>query len=74
MSKAVRLTQPMEFIVPSSIDVPFSSASDYAIDTPMGFRRQRYWFLSFVMTPFKDIDERANDHTSPRQPGTARGR
>ncbi len=60
--------------MPSSIDVPLGNAGDYVMDAPMGFRRQRYWFLSFVMTPFKDMDQRALDQTTPRQPKKSRGR
>ena len=42
-----------------SIDVTRHGAADHAADAPMAFRRERYWFLSFMMTPFKDIDDRA---------------
>jgi hypothetical protein len=62
----------MEFSVPYLIDVPRGSASEYNI--PMGFRRQPYWFLSFVMTPFKDIDDRAADEPSQRTRARRRGR
>jgi hypothetical protein len=58
--------------MPSSIDVPLSSAADY--DAPMAFRRERYWFLSFMMTPFKDIDNRATEPAAPRQAGERHGR
>ncbi len=51
--------------MPSSIDVPRNSASEYNV--PMAFRRERYWFLSFVMTPFKDIEPRTLDDRMPRQ-------
>jgi len=57
--------------VPSSTDVLRSSASDYNV--PMSFRRQRYWFLSFVMTPFKDVEPRTVDDRPGRQ-RTRRGR
>jgi hypothetical protein len=56
--------------MPSSIDVTLSSAADY--DAPMAFRRERYWFLSFMMTPFKDLDNRATEQAAPRQPGKRR--
>jgi hypothetical protein len=52
--------------VPPSIDVPLNSASDYA-NAPMGFRRQPYWFLSFVMTPFKDVEPRTVEDTNSRR-------
>jgi hypothetical protein len=55
----------MESRVPSLIDVPRSSAAEY--NAPMAFRRQPYWFLSFVMTPFKDIEPRTQDNPTPRQ-------
>jgi hypothetical protein len=64
----------MESLVPSSIDVPLSSAGAYAMNVPMAFRRERYWFLSFLMTPFKDMDQRAIEQSAPRQPGNTRGR
>ena len=57
--------------MPSSIDVPLNNAADY--DAPMAFRRERYWFLSFMMTPFKDIDNRATEQPA-REPGTPRRR
>jgi hypothetical protein len=60
--------------MPSSIDVPLSNAADYAVDSPMAFRRERYWFLSFMMTPFKDLDNRATEPAAPRQPGKRRSR
>jgi hypothetical protein len=56
--------------MPSSIDVPLNNA-DY--DAPMAFRRERYWFLSFMMTPFKDIDNRATEEPA-REPGNRRRR
>jgi hypothetical protein len=65
ISKALWFTQAMEPSVPSSIDVPRNSVSEY--DVPMAFRRERYWFLSFVMTPFKDIEPRTVDNPSPRR-------
>jgi len=58
--------------VPSSIDFPLSSAADYGHDAPMAFRRERFWFISFVMTPFKDIDQRAVEKAAPRRPGQRR--
>ena len=60
--------------MPSSIDIPLNGAADYAIDSPMSFRRQRFWFLNFVMTPFKDVDARAVEDTAPRKPAKRRGR
>ena len=53
--------------MPSSIDVPTNT--DY--DAPMAFRRERYWFLSFMMTPFKDLDNRATEDPN-REPGKGR--
>jgi hypothetical protein len=55
--------------MPSSIDVPLNTA-DY--DAPMAFRRERYWFLSFMTTPFKDIDNRATEQPDARPPGKRR--
>ena len=57
--------------MPSSIDVPLNNA-DY--DAPMAFRRERYWFLSFMMTPFKDLDNRATEQWSDHKPGKQRRR
>ncbi|MGE5269267.1 MAG: hypothetical protein ACM3JG_06285 [Thiohalocapsa sp.] len=57
--------------MPSSIDLPLSSAGEY--NAPMAFRRQRYWFLSFVMTPFKDVEPRTVDDRAARGIGK-RGR
>ena len=51
--------------MPSSIDVSRGSAGGY--DVPMAFRRQPYWFLNFVMTPFKDIEPRTVEYTSVRK-------
>jgi hypothetical protein len=62
----------MESIVPSSLDLP--QASPYDMHAPMGFRRQRYWFLSFVMTPFRDIEPRTQDNPTRRQLVKGRGR
>ena len=59
--------------MPSSIDVSRGSAGEYAMNAPMAFRRQPYWFLSFLMMPFKDIDQRAVEQPAP-QPGGQRGR
>jgi hypothetical protein len=61
----------MEPSVPSSTDVLRRSASEY--NAPLSFRRERYWFLSFVMTPFKDIEPRTVDDRPSRQ-GARRGR
>ena len=58
--------------MPSSIDVPLNSSADY--DAPMGFRRERYWFLSFMTTPFKDIDIRATEQPASSEPGKRRRR
>lgn len=57
--------------MPSSIDVPLNNNTDY--DAPMAFRRERFWFLSFMMTPFKDIDNRAMEEPA-REPGKRRRR
>ncbi|HEX3862565.1 MAG TPA: hypothetical protein VHY35_12800 [Stellaceae bacterium] len=54
--------------MPSSIDTPMNSTIDHAMNTPMGFRRERFWFLNFVMTPFKDVDKRATEDTTERKP------
>ncbi len=54
--------------MPSSIDIPFDRAADVAFDAPMAFRRERFWFISFVMTPFKDIDQRAVEDAPPPRP------
>ncbi len=58
--------------MPSSIDMPFGEAADYAADPavhgPLSFRRRRFWFIEFVMTPFKDTDARAIEDTAPRKP------
>ena len=43
--------------MPPSNNILLNNANDY--NAPMAFRRERYWFLSFMMTPFKDIDNRA---------------
>ena len=64
----------MESAVPSSIDVPLSNPAQYIDDAPMAFRRERFWFISFVMTPFKDIDLRAVEEAEPRRPGKRRRR
>jgi hypothetical protein len=60
--------------VPSSIDIPFDRAADHAPDAPCAFRRERFWFISFVMTPFKDIDQRAVEQAEPRRPVRRRRR
>jgi hypothetical protein len=64
----------MECSVPSSIDLPYGNGADYDMEAPMAFRRERNWFLSFVMTPFKDIDVRAVEEPAPRQPRRRRDR
>jgi hypothetical protein len=38
----------------------------------MAFRRERYWFLSFMMTPFKDIDNRATEQPAANNRGKRR--
>ncbi len=55
----------MEPRVPSSTNLLRNSAGEYT--APMSFRRERYWFLSFVMTPFKDIEPRTVDDRPSRQ-------
>ena len=57
--------------MPTSIDVSRGSAGEY--DAPMAFRRQPYWFLNFVMTPFKDIEPRTVEYT-PMRRAAKRGR
>lgn len=54
--------------MPSPIDLPLGNAADYDVEAPLAFRRERHWFLSFMMTPFKDIDRRAVEDAEPRQP------
>ena len=60
--------------MPSSIDVPLNNGANHAADAPLAFRRERYWFLSFLMTPFKDIEPRAAEQPAPGQAGERRGR
>ena len=55
--------------MPSSNNVSLNNAADY--NAPMAFRRERYWFLSFMMTPFKDLDNRATEDPN-REPGKGR--
>jgi hypothetical protein len=62
----------MESIVPSSINIPPNSATEYATEGAMSFRRHRFWFISFVMKPFKDIDQRTMDQPPPRRPANRR--
>jgi len=50
--------------MPSSIDVPFG-VTEYDMDEPLGFRRQPFWFLTFLMTPFKDVEPRTVEDTRP---------
>ncbi len=64
----------METAMPASIDMPLGRAADHATNAPMAFRRERYWVLSFVMAPFKDIDGRAVPDPTPRRPDRRRGR
>lgn len=59
--------------MPSSVDVQINPAADYATDAPMAFRRQTNWFVSFLMMPFRDIDQRAVLEPS-HQPRNGRGR
>ena len=56
--------------MPSSNNNPLNNANDY--DAPMAFRRERYWFLSFMMTPFKDIDNRAAEQPAANNRGKRR--
>jgi hypothetical protein len=37
------------------------------INSQLGFRQERNWFLSFVMAPFKDIDQRATEEFLKRR-------
>ncbi len=63
----------MESGVPSSIDIPLGDVTGYDKEAPLAFRRERYWFLSFMMAPFKDIDMRAvADTEPPRRPKRGR--
>jgi hypothetical protein len=64
----------MECSMPSSIDIPLGPVTDYSAHAPMAFRRQRLWFLSFVMAPFQDLDSRAIEDTTPRGSAPKRGR
>jgi hypothetical protein len=64
----------MDAAMPFSIDLPPDRAADHAADAPMAFRRERYWFLSFMMMPFKDIDGRAVEEAPPRKTAGARRR
>jgi hypothetical protein len=57
--------------MPSSNNIALNNAADY--NAPMAFRRERFWFLSFMMTPFKDIDNRATEEPG-REPGNGRRR
>jgi hypothetical protein len=43
-----------------------NTASEH--NAPSSFRRERYWFYNFVMTPFRDVDQRTNEDAIPRQP------
>jgi len=55
--------------MPPSNNLSLHNATDY--NAPMAFRRERYWFLSFMMTPFKDLDNRATEDPN-REPGKGR--
>jgi hypothetical protein len=55
--------------MPPSNNASLNNAADY--NAPMAFRRERFWFLSFMMTPFKDIDNRAMEEPG-REPGKGR--
>ena len=57
--------------MPSLNNNSSNNVNDY--NAPMAFRRERYWFLSFMMTPFKDIDNRAMEEPG-REPGNLRRR
>ena len=54
--------------MPSSIDMPMNNSDEHAMKALMSFRRERYWFLNFIMTPFKDIDHRTVPESAPRLP------
>ena len=60
--------------MPSSIDLLLGDDAEYAMEAPLAFRRERNWFLSFVMTPFQDIDNRAVADPTRSQPRKRRGR
>lgn len=60
--------------MPSSIDIPLSGAAEDAAEAPMAFRRERYWFLSFLMTPFRDIDNRVAEDAASVRPAKRRSR
>ena len=60
--------------MPSAADIPPKGTPEYATESPMAFRRKRFWFLSFLMTPFRDIDNRIMDQPTPREPGKRRVR
>jgi hypothetical protein len=60
--------------MPSSIDISLGPVSDYAAEAPMAFRRKRLWFLSFVMAPFQDLDNRAIEDAAPGRSAPKRGR
>jgi hypothetical protein len=51
----------VEAALPASIDIPLDRVANYDMETPLAFRRERNWLVSFVMGPFKDIDVRATD-------------
>ena len=55
----------------ASTNTPMMNA-EQGLDAPMGFRRERNWFLSFVMAPFKDVDQRATDEYLARNRPAAR--
>ena len=58
-----RITHPLETDMPSTIDMSRGHSTLY-VDGAASFRRERNWFLSFLMTPFKDMDQRAIDQAA----------
>jgi hypothetical protein len=59
--------------MPSSTNLAFNNNADFDNNAPMAFRRERFWFISFVMTPFRDIDQRAVVQPLPNQSNNRRG-
>jgi len=52
--------------VAASTNAPLTS-TEQTLNAPMAFRRERNWFLSFVMAPFKDVDQRATEEYLARR-------
>ena len=50
----------------ASTNAPLTS-TEQTLNAPMAFRRERNWFLSFVMAPFKDVDQRATEEYLARR-------